>query len=104
MTVGSNCTLRVTAWPGFNVAGNVPPESEKPVPVTVAELTVTAAVPVDCKVTDCIAGAFTTTLPNDTLVALMLSVDVNAAVVVVPVPLRVITEVGLDDELLVTAS
>ena len=46
----------------------------KPVPVNVAELTVTAVVPVDVKVTDCVAAVFTSTLPNGTLVALMLSV------------------------------
>lgn len=46
----------------------------KPAPVTVAALTVTAAVPVEVKVTDCVAGEFRFTLPKGTLVALMLSV------------------------------
>jgi hypothetical protein len=46
----------------------------KPTPVSVAALIVTGAVPVDVKVTDCVAAEFTTTLPNPTLVALMLSV------------------------------
>jgi hypothetical protein len=46
----------------------------KPTPVSVAALVVTGAVPVDVKVTDCVAVVFTSTLSNDTLVALMLSV------------------------------
>ena len=50
----------------------------KPVPVRVAELMVTGAVPVDVKVTDWVAGAFTSTSPNATLVALIPSVGVPA--------------------------
>lgn len=50
----------------------------KPVPVNVAELTVTAAVPVDVRVTVCVAAVFTSTLPKATLVALMLSVGAAA--------------------------
>src|SRR5258707_15030837 len=56
----------------------VAPETEKPLPVTVAALTVTAAVPVDVKVTDCEAGEFSTTLPKDTLLAFTLSVGTDA--------------------------
>lgn len=58
--------------------GKVAPETEKPVPVTDAEFTVTAAVPTDDKVSVCVVGVFTTTLPNETLVALMLSVGTAA--------------------------
>lgn len=76
--MGSNCTLSVAVWPGFKVAGNVTPASEKLVPVNIAELMVTGAVPVDVKVTDCVAVEFTSTLPNGTLVTLMLSVGTAA--------------------------
>lgn len=52
----------------------MPPEIAKPAPVTVASLTTTGAVPVDVKVTGCgVAEVLTCTLPNATLVALMLS-------------------------------
>lgn len=50
----------------------------KPVPASVAALMVTAAVPVELKVTDCVADVFNTTLPKEMLVALMLKVGVNA--------------------------
>lgn len=62
------------------MAGKVPPETEKPVPETVAALTVTDAPPVEESVTDCVAGVSITTFPNDTLVALMLSVGVEEPV------------------------
>jgi hypothetical protein len=77
-TVGSNCTLRVTAWPGFNVTGKAAPDTVNPVPVTVAALTVTAEVPVEVKVTDFVTGVFTATLPNDRLLALTPRVVVTA--------------------------
>ena len=47
----------------------------KPAPLTAAALTVTAAVPVEDKVTDCVDGVFTFTLPNARLEVLALSVD-----------------------------
>jgi hypothetical protein len=72
--VGSNCTLIVAVWVGFNVMGNVTPEALKPVPLTAAALTVTGAVPVDDRITDCVAGVFRFTFPNATLAALMLNV------------------------------
>jgi hypothetical protein len=56
------------------VIGNVAPDTAKPVPVSVAELIVTGAVPADVKVTDCVAVVLTATLPKATVVALMLSV------------------------------
>jgi hypothetical protein len=76
--VGLNCAVNDAVWPGFSVTGNVAPDTVKPVPVTVAALTVIGAVPVEVKVTDCVAGVLTTTLPNATLVALELRVDVTA--------------------------
>jgi hypothetical protein len=73
VAVGANCTVKVSAWPGFNVAGNEAPESVKPVPVSAAASTVTAALPVEVKVIDCVAGVLTWTLPKGTLAALRLS-------------------------------
>jgi hypothetical protein len=59
---------------GFKVSGKGPPETVKPLPVTAAALTVTAAVPVEDKISDCVAGEFKVTSPKATLVELMLSV------------------------------
>src|SRR5579863_9978328 len=50
----------------------------KPVPASVAALMVTGAVPVELKVTDCVADVFNTTLPKEMLVALIFRVGVNA--------------------------
>lgn len=77
-TVGLNCTLRVIVWPGLKVTGKADPETEKPVPVTAAEFTVTAEVPDEARVKDCVAGIFNSTIPNDMLVASMLNVAVAA--------------------------
>jgi hypothetical protein len=60
------------------VTGKLAAEIEKPVPVMVAELMVTGAVPVDVRVTDCVAEVFTCTLPKAMLVALILSVGTAA--------------------------
>ena len=49
---GSNRTLRLVVWPGVKVRGKVAPEIEKPVPATVAELTMSGAVPVEDRTTD----------------------------------------------------
>ena len=69
---GSNCSCRLSDWPGLSVAGNVAPETENPVPVTAAELTVSEAVPVEVTVTDCATGEFRTALPKEIDVALTL--------------------------------
>jgi hypothetical protein len=63
---------------GFKVSGNGPPDIAKPVPVTVAALTVTAAVPVEESISVCVGAAFTLTLPNDRLDELTLSVLTDA--------------------------
>ena len=73
VAVGSNCRLSVAVWPELKVSGKVAPETEKPVPVIVAALTVTGVVPVEVRVTDWVAGELMTTLPKVTLVALMVS-------------------------------
>lgn len=59
------------------MAGTLPLESVKPMPVTVTELMVSVAAPVDERVTDCVAGSFKMTLPNGTVVALTPSVGVD---------------------------
>ena len=77
--MGSNSTLSVACWPGFNVIGKVAPEIAKPAPVTAAALTVTGAVPVEVKVTGWgVAAVFSTTLPNAKLVVLMVSAGTAA--------------------------
>ncbi len=60
------------------MTGNVTPDTVKPGPVGVAELMVTGAVPVDVRISILVNGVFSATLPNATLVALMLSVGVAA--------------------------
>lgn len=70
--MGSNCTLRVAVWPGVKVSGGVTPDTVNPVPAIVTELTVTDEPPDEVKVTDCVAGEFKGTSPNDMLVAFML--------------------------------
>lgn len=49
--VGSNCTVTVAVCPGLSVVGRLPLVIEKPVPVTVAPLKVTAVLPVELSVT-----------------------------------------------------
>jgi hypothetical protein len=56
----------------------VAPETVKPVPATVAALTVTAAVPVEDRVSVCVVAVFTFTLPKDRLDELTLSVGTAA--------------------------
>ena len=66
---GTNVSVKVTDCPGLSVAGRLTGEIEKPPPVVVAEFTVTAAVPFEVSVTVCVVALFTTTLPNEMLVA-----------------------------------
>jgi hypothetical protein len=70
---GLNVSVRVIVWPGFNVAGRLGEEAEKPLPVAVTEFTVTAAVPLEVSITVCVVGVFTPTPPNEMLVAFKLS-------------------------------
>jgi hypothetical protein len=74
--VGSNCTCRVAACPGFSVTGNVAPGSVKPAPVTVAELIVRADNPEEVSVTACVVAEFRVTFPNARLPVLTLSAGV----------------------------
>ena len=82
------------------MAGKALPETVKPVPLTVAEFTVTGAVPVDVRVT-----LFVVLLPGETWPkAPEVEADSFATGRVVPIPLRVANETGLPDEVLFTAS
>jgi hypothetical protein len=58
------------------VAGKLDPDIENPVPETIAEFTVTGAVPLDVRVTVCVAFVFTLTEPNGTLVAFTVRVGI----------------------------
>ena len=78
VAIGLNCTLRVAVWVGFSVRGKVAPETENPVPLTLAAVTVTGAVPVEDRIIDWVAGEFTRTSPKEMLVALMLNVATPA--------------------------
>lgn len=49
---GTNCTAKLTVWPALIVTGNEGPDSAKPLPVSVAEVTVSGAVPEEARVTD----------------------------------------------------
>jgi hypothetical protein len=79
-TVGSNWTSSVTARPGLKVTGKVAPEMVKVAPLRVAELTVTAAVPVEAKVTVCVDGVLIVVLPNGTLLGLIANVGMAVPV------------------------
>jgi hypothetical protein len=68
--VGRNCTCNVIDCVGFSVTGKLPATMVKPVPVMVAELTVTGAVPVEVSVNDWVVAVFTVTLPKLRLPAL----------------------------------
>jgi hypothetical protein len=69
-----NCTVNVAVWFGFRVSGKLAPAAAKPVPVKDEALTVTGALPVDDKVTVCVAAIFNTTSPKSTLLVLSVSV------------------------------
>jgi hypothetical protein len=61
------------------VTGKVDPETENPVPLTEAEFTVTAVLPIEVRVTVWVDSEFRDTLPNATFVALTLR-DATAGV------------------------
>ena len=97
--VGANFTVSVNVCFGFNVTGKVDPDTVKPVPVIVAELTFTAAVPLDVSVTVCVGLDPTATLPKAKLPGLTVS-----RVEVVPVPLKLTEVVGFVDDVLLIVS
>jgi hypothetical protein len=69
----------------------------KSVPLSVPELMVTGAVPVEVSVTGSVEAVFNVTLPNAKLAALTANCGLDAAA---PVPLKFTTAVLLVDELL----
>jgi hypothetical protein len=101
VVVGPNCTCSVSACPGFNVTGKLPPPRLKPAPEITTEFTVTAAVPLDVSVNDCVVDEFTVTLPKLKLAALTDNCGLAAAVLV---PLRVTIAALPVDELLLIAT
>ena len=71
-TVGSKPTVRLAVWPGFSVNGVLIPESENSAPVTETPLIVSAAVPDDVTVTDCVEAELSNCVPNVRFVELRL--------------------------------
>ncbi len=100
VAVGANLTLSVIACFGLRVTGKVAPLTLNPVPLMVAELTVTAPVPVEVSVTPNVAFEPVLTSPKLKLVGLTVKVEVDA--VAVPVPLRETPIVACPDALLDT--
>ena len=80
------------------MTGNVAPETVKPAPLTLPELTVTAAVPLDVSVTGSVALEPSTTSPKARLGVLKDNWEV------VPMPLKLTVEVGVVDEVLLIDS
>jgi len=78
ITVGLNVRVRLIACPGLSFAGRLTDEEEKPAPETEIELMVTAAVPLDVRVTVCVVELFTTIAPNAIELALTLRAGVAA--------------------------
>lgn len=76
---GEDLTSSVAVCFGLRVSGNFAPETVKPMPLIVAELTVTAAVPVEVSVTGSVVAPPTITLPKLRLVGLTESVAVAAS-------------------------
>jgi len=97
--VGAYFTVKVTAWLEFSVTGKVAPDTVKPVPLMLAELTVTADVPLDVSVTGRVALEPSVTSPK----ARLLGLTVNNAEAV-PVPLTLTVAVGFVDEVLLIVS
>jgi len=105
--VGSNTMLIAADWFGFRVTGYVAPEAVNPLPLNVAPLMVTATLPVDVRVRDCVVGVFSVTSPNVTLELFTLSIGTaapscNAKVLATPPALavRVTVSEELTDETL----
>lgn len=87
-TVGANVTVSIAVWPGLIVSGKAAPDSENPAPLIETALIVTAAVPVDDRVSDWAADDPIETLPSARFALLIArvgvelpscSVNVNAA-------------------------
>ena len=77
-TVGTNWMVNAAVWPGVRVVGKVIPDIVNPEPVSAAEFTTTATLPVEDRVTVCVEEELMATLPITTLLVLMLSVGTAA--------------------------
>lgn len=78
VVVGSKVRVMLAACPGLRLRGRPIGVSEKPLPETEMEFTVSVAVPLEVNVTLCVVGVFTTTLPNGMLLAFTVSAGVAA--------------------------
>ena len=79
------------------MTGNAGPDTENTVPLVVAEVIVTGAVPLETSVTGCADVVFTVTSPNVRLAELTVNWGLGTAV---PTPFRLTTAVPFVDELL----
>jgi hypothetical protein len=77
--VGENATVRVNVWPGDKVAGSVPDLIENPVPVIESEVTVTAELPVELRISERDLELPSVTLPKLSVDVLTLSVGTDGA-------------------------
>jgi hypothetical protein len=75
MAVGSKCTLCTAVWPGFNVIGNVAPDTVNPIPVIALAPIERGSVPVDVNVAGWAVAVFNATFSKVQLPALRLGVD-----------------------------
>lgn len=75
--VGLNWICKVTVFPGLRVAGKDPPATEKPDPDMLAELIVSAAVPLDVRVRDFVEDDPSATAPKSREVTLRSSVGLT---------------------------
>jgi hypothetical protein len=71
-------TFSTVDCPGSSVTGNVAPETEKPVPVTVVAVTVTGRLPLEVSVRGNDELLVSSTSPNDKSCALTVSVETAA--------------------------
>jgi hypothetical protein len=95
--LGANVTGIANVCPGLKVLGKVPAAMVNPVPLTAAELIVTAEVPDEVNVSDSALDDPSVTLPKASVLALSASPGAAAAI---PVPESAIVEVAPVDELL----
>jgi hypothetical protein len=79
--VGSKVIVSVAVCPTASVSGKLAPETLKPVPVAVAEVMESDAVPVEDRVIDWVVLESTATLPKFTFDELRLRVAVEVSVV-----------------------
>jgi hypothetical protein len=102
LAVGLNCACNVALWPGCSVTGR-PPITLNPAPETVAELTVSAEVPIEVNVKGIVFAVFTVTLPKARLPGLMESCG-PAVPGPEPLPRSAICVMGLEDGPMTVAS